>query len=202
MSKPFVLGVTGVIASGKSTVCELLKVLYGFEVIDADAIVHELYKAGGSGYEKIRERFGEQFVNESEVLRGRLRQLVFKNHQKLWILNKTMHPLIWHEVNKKIDQLKALNEDKSKRLKICLEAFYMEPGDAASFCDQVLCVDAPNDVIRERLKKRELSSKEIEKILTLQRKIHPKNFPVILYNDVGIHELTSKLHAICKQYTL
>lgn len=97
-----VIGVTGVIGSGKSTVCRYLEEKYGFHWIHADAIVHELYKFGGAGYKKIREYFGKNFVGPKGVLRGRLRQFILKTPQKLWILNQLIHPLVIHEVNKKV----------------------------------------------------------------------------------------------------
>lgn len=97
-----VIGVTGVIGSGKSTLCEFLCEKHGFYWINADAVVHELYRFGQPGYKKIKEYFGDQFVGPKGVHRGRLRRFILKTHQKLWILNQLIHPLVVHEVNKKI----------------------------------------------------------------------------------------------------
>ena len=86
MKETFVLGVTGVIGSGKSTACRILSEQLGFYWIEADAIVHELYKVGEPGYKKIREYFGDPFVGKYGVNRGRLRRFALQNPQKLWIL--------------------------------------------------------------------------------------------------------------------
>lgn len=161
---PFILGVAGVIGSGKSTLCKFLQDKYGFYWIEADEIVHELYKAGQPGYKKIKGYFGEQFVDPREVYRGRLRRLVLKNQHKFWILNKLIHPLVLHEVNKKIVQVKGAAEG----LKICIEAFYFEKNDLGKFINQLVIVDASDEIILKRLYR---GSKKYKKIPRDQLKI-------------------------------
>ncbi|MBP9718325.1 dephospho-CoA kinase [Candidatus Gracilibacteria bacterium] len=194
--KTFLVGVTGVIASGKSTACRYFQDERGFVWLDADHITHELYQKGGQGYTKIKEYFGDYYVGKTEVHRNRLRALVAKNHQKMWILNKVIHPIIWNEVSKKIDQLKAQYKREQRDLKVCLEAFYLEPGDVGTFCDRILCIDAPNDRILQRLKERGLPADEAKEILTFQRKIQPKNFTEVIMNDTSPEAFKSKLSTL------
>lgn len=191
--KTFILGVTGVIASGKTTACGILSRDFGFVVINADEIVHELYKRGNAGCTKIEEFFGPTFIGKEGVNRGKLRKLVAKNHQKLWILNKVIHPIIWNAVSRKIDRLKQEYKKADKELRVCLEAFYLEPQDIGSFCDAIVCIDSPNKTILERLKARVLPDDEALHLLTFQRKILPKNFPVVITNEGTVEEL---LHAL------
>lgn len=171
--KTFILGVTGVIGSGKSTLCRFLLDKYGFHWISADKVVHELYEAGKPGYQKIKEYFGDQFVGKKGVNRGRLRQFVLKSPQKMWILNKLIHPLVVHEVNKKIVQLKGAADTKEP-IRICIEAVYFEPQDLGKFIDQLIIVDAPDEVILKRLKARKITLSQLKQILILQLKNLPK----------------------------
>ena len=164
-----VLGVTGVIGSGRSTACRILRDEFGFHWIETDRIVAGMYLPGGIGYKKIKEYFGAQFVGKNGVLRGRLRRAVLKNQQKLWILNKLMHPLIWHEVNKKIVQLKK--EDSAAR--ICVEALYFEPKDLGSYIDELVKIDASDRIIMMRLKARRVPQKQLAALLYFQRKLLP-----------------------------
>ena len=106
-----VIGVTGVIGSGKSTLCRYLAETHGFEWINADEIVHSLYEKDQPGYKKIKEYFGQYYVGPKRVHRGRLRREALKSPQKLWILNNLIHPHVFHEVNKKIVQIKKHKKD-------------------------------------------------------------------------------------------
>jgi len=168
---PLIIGITGVAASGKSTLCRLLEREHGFHWIDADSIVKELYLKGGRGYEKIQDYFGAYFVGPREVYRGRLRRLVLVSQHKLWILNKIMHPLICHEVNKKIVQFKKLYKNKKEPLSIVIEAFYFEPGDLGKFISRLYRVDAPDRVVLQRLHKRKMSPKQAIALIKMQKKI-------------------------------
>ncbi|MBI2638444.1 dephospho-CoA kinase [Candidatus Peregrinibacteria bacterium] len=174
-SRRKIIGVTGVIGSGKSAVCRILEEKFGFYWIDADKVVHELYLPGRPGYQKIKDYFGAQFVGKKGVHRGRLRRFLLKTPQKLWILNKLIHPLVVHEMNKKIVQ--------SKGNRICIEAVYFEPNDLGKFVDQILVIDASDEQIFKRLKSRKIPKSQLIALLKFQRKNLPKIFKRIENND-------------------
>ncbi len=177
-NKTLVLGVTGVIGSGKSTLCRFLQEQHGFHWIHADGIAHELYDAGRPGYQKIKEFFGTQFVNQEHVLRGRLRRLVAKSPQKMWILSKLMHSLIAHEVNKKIVQINR--EEKGKtRHPICVEAIFFETSDMDTFIDHLIKVDAPESILVKRLKNRKVPLEDLKQLLKFQRRYMPEKGTVV-----------------------
>lgn len=187
----FVVGVTGVIGSGKSTVCRFLQDCFGFHWIHTDAIVHKLYEFGQPGYKKIREYFGKNFVGPKGVLRGRLRQFVLKTPQKLWILNQLIHPLIVHEVNKKIIQLKKTHRGKS--LKICIEAIYFEPKDLGKFIDHLFIVHCPDEaILLRRLRHRKIPEKQLRTLIKFQQKILPK-FGTRIRNTGQKHDLFKQM---------
>lgn len=167
--KTFVLGVTGVMGSGKSRLCRFLKKEFGFYWIEADRIVHLLYKAGQPGYFRIKKYFGKKFVSKKEVKRDLLRKFVFKNPHKLDVLNKVIHPLVMQEVNKKIIQLKRLYKGK-KPLFVCIEAIYFETFNLGKFVDRLIVVDADDDKIFEHVKKRKIPRDQLKSILAFQRR--------------------------------
>lgn len=196
MKKTFVLGVSGVIGSGKSTLCRFLHEKYGFSWINADGVVHELYGFGMSGYKKIKKYFGDEFVDKRGVERGILRDFVLKNPKKLLLLNKLIHPLVFKEVNKKIVQQKALCKGKRPVL-VCIEAVYFGKKNLGKFVDRFVFVDAPDAKILKRLKKRPVPQKELKSMLILQRKGLSKR-GIVIKNDGSfgnLHKDAEKLVA-------
>lgn len=96
-----VLGLTGGIASGKSTVSQMLKEK-GFPIIDADMIAREILKIGEVAFNRVIESFGIQILNpEGEIDRKRLREIVFNDNEKLKTLNEITHPEILKRINEK-----------------------------------------------------------------------------------------------------
>ncbi|MBI5505514.1 MAG: dephospho-CoA kinase [Deltaproteobacteria bacterium] len=101
------VGLTGGIGSGKSTVARLLEER-GARVIDADRVAHEIYSPGTLGYERVIERFGRGVVAEDGAIdRAKLGGLVFGNREALEDLNRIVHPLVRAEVASRIAQIVA-----------------------------------------------------------------------------------------------
>ncbi|HCY0834628.1 TPA: dephospho-CoA kinase [Staphylococcus aureus] len=91
---PKVIGLTGGIASGKSTVSELLSV-FGFKVVDADKAAREAVKKGSKGLAQVREVFGDEAIDEnSEMNRRYMGDLVFNHPEKRLELNAIIHPIV------------------------------------------------------------------------------------------------------------
>jgi dephospho-CoA kinase len=90
------IALTGGIATGKSTVCSLLK-LHGFLTIDADKIAHKLLDIHSS---TIASMFGQQYVKEGKVLRKELGKIIFSNEEAKLKLEAFIHPLIKKEIEK------------------------------------------------------------------------------------------------------
>ena len=89
-----IVGLTGGIASGKSTVSRLLGQV-GFPIIDADLVAHRLQQPGQPGFERLVERFGRSIVTmDGSLDRQRLGQCVFNNQDARNQLNQVMQPLI------------------------------------------------------------------------------------------------------------
>lgn len=91
---PKVIGLTGGIASGKSTVSELLSV-FGFKVVDADKAAREAVKKGSKGLAQVREVFGDEASDENgEMNRRYMGDLVFNHPEKRLELNAIIHPIV------------------------------------------------------------------------------------------------------------
>lgn len=91
---PKVICLTGGIASGKSTVSELLSV-FGFKVVDADKAAREAVKKGSKGLAQVREVFGDEAIDENgEMNRRYMGDLVFNHPEKRLELNAIIHPIV------------------------------------------------------------------------------------------------------------
>lgn len=101
-----IIGLTGGIASGKSTVASFLKEL-GAYVIDADQVAREIVRPEGSAYQDIVREFGEGILNTNgEINRGKLGEIIFRNPSAREKLNEITHPRVYQEINKKIEERK------------------------------------------------------------------------------------------------
>jgi dephospho-CoA kinase len=122
---PFVIGLTGPIASGKSTVAELLR-LRGAEVIDADRVYRSLLAPGSALWRRIVERFGSAIVRpDNEIDRAALAEMVFADPEALADLDRITHPLVVLEAVKlvqaglasEVDALWFITADPETRLR-------------------------------------------------------------------------------------
>ncbi|MBL7573405.1 dephospho-CoA kinase [Staphylococcus saccharolyticus] len=91
---PKVIGLTGGIATGKSTVSELLTA-YGFKIVDADIASREAVKKGSKGLEQIKKTFGGEAIDDNgEMNRKYMGELVFNHLEKRIVLNNIVHPIV------------------------------------------------------------------------------------------------------------
>src|SRR5690606_39071126 len=89
-----VIGITGSIATGKSTVSNMIKEL-GFTVVDADIAARVVVEPGQEAYKKIVETFGEEILQPTgEIDRKKLGNIVFNNEEKRLQLNSIVHPAV------------------------------------------------------------------------------------------------------------
>lgn len=141
------IGLTGGIGSGKSTVAELLADR-GAHVIDADRIAHEVYAPGTLGFERIVERFGEDVVGEDGAIdRARLGAMVFRDPAALSELNEIVHPLVRAEVAARVGDIVADDPDSV----IVIEAALMTETGWSGGAGRLWTVIADPDIALERL---------------------------------------------------
>lgn len=103
-----VIGLTGGIASGKSTVSLIFK-KYGFAIIDGDVISREIMRPGSFVLEGLKLEFGEEIINNDGTLdRKKLSGIVFENNNKLEKLNSITHPIIREQIVNQIEHYRSL----------------------------------------------------------------------------------------------
>jgi dephospho-CoA kinase len=103
MSFNYAVALTGGIATGKSTVAKIFKE-YGFKIIDADQIAHEMLDLQ---HEKIAKLFGSDYVENEKVIRKKLGSLIFGDKKEKLRLEALLHPLIFSEIEQQSLQLDA-----------------------------------------------------------------------------------------------
>lgn len=160
--RPFVVGLTGGIGSGKSTVADLFAVR-GATVVDTDAIAHELTAPGGAAIEAIRARFGDEVLRPDGGLdRDAMRARAFDDPQARRALESILHPMIRDESERRI--LAATGP-----YVLHVVPLLVESGGGAGRFDRVLVVDCPVSVQIERVQRRSgLSAERVESILAAQ----------------------------------
>lgn len=152
----FVLGLTGGIASGKSSISAMLKEM-GFPIVDADEIARRVVEKGSPVLERIKEEFGEGVLNADGTLnRKALGQLVFSSNKKLELLNSITHPAIIEEIRRDIDALSA----KGERLCVLDVPLLIESG-INNMADAVLLVYVDEKTQLYRLMNRDHISEEL-----------------------------------------
>ena len=190
MNETFKIGLTGGIASGKTTVCDLFKEL-SVEIIDADVISHELSKKGGAAFEEIIEAFeGEIIGDDGELDRKKLRSIVFNDNTKKKMLERIIHPKVLLSINEKI---KASQSDYL----IISVPLMIETGMNAMM-DRVLLIDCNVETQIERIIQRDQTSREeaikiIESQASIESKRELSDDRIINNNETSIEELTLKV---------
>ena len=149
-----IIGITGGIASGKSTVTEFLR-QKGFQVVDADVVVHQLQKPGGRLYQVLVEHFGEKiFLENGELNRPLLASLIFSNPEEQEWSKRTQGEIIREELAALRNQLAQTESLFFMDIPLLFEQNY------ASWFDETWLVYVNRDVQLERLMKRDQISKE------------------------------------------
>ncbi len=152
--RPVLIGLTGNIACGKSTVARMLAEK-GAYVIDADAIAHEVIRKGTPAYEEILRRFGADILGpDEEIDRRRLGEIVFRDPIALRDLEAIVHPAVLVEIQQRIQ---ACPEAPA----IVIEAIKLIESDFARACDTLWVVTCPeSEQVRRLMKERGLTEEE------------------------------------------
>jgi dephospho-CoA kinase len=141
--RPFLIGLTGNIATGKSEVARFLKRL-GAHVIDADKVAHEVMRPGGPAYEAVLQAFGRQILAaDNTVDRAKLGAVVFRDAKALERLERAVHPAIRARVDKLVAQ--------ATEPVVVVEAIKLIEAGMHRRCDQLWVVTTPRPIQIRRL---------------------------------------------------
>ncbi|MCK5576820.1 MAG: dephospho-CoA kinase [Dehalococcoidales bacterium] len=192
-----VIGVTGGIGSGKTTVTRLLKEL-GAVVIDADKIGHELLKPGGQAYQAVAGAFGRQVLEPDGLInRQKLAEIVFNSPPDLAYLNRIMHPLIGDEVRSRMEQYQGQGVEV-----VVIEAPLLIEARWTALVDELWVTVAPEDVVLKRLEQgmglsHEEAEARIRAQLSQEEKV--KHATAVIDTDCSLGELKGRVEGQWRQ---
>jgi dephospho-CoA kinase len=192
------IGLTGGLASGKSTVAAILANL-GAAVFDADELVRRLYKPGGAGSRVARELFGDAVVDASgRVDRARIAEIVFAEPAKRHALEAKIHPLV------RAERARLFAEAQQKGAAVAVaEASQLLEAKTEGEYDRVVLVVAPQD---QRIRRWEDKGGDPD---DARRRISAQIAPSaafdraddVIVNDGTLEELRRKVEALWRKWT-
>jgi dephospho-CoA kinase len=190
--RPFRLGLTGGIGSGKSTVAGLLQAL-GATVVDADALSRSSTAAGGAAIEPIRSAFGDAFIGPDGALnRDRMRAEVFAHPDAKQRLEAIVHPLVQAAIEQGCAQAPS-------RVVVLDIPLLVESGHWRERVDTVWVVDcAPETQIQRVMQRNGWPREQVQAVLAAQatREQRLAVADTVIHNDaVGLAELEQQVRA-------
>ena len=189
-----IVGLTGGIASGKSTVSNLFR-KYGIEIVDADKVAKEVSEKKES-IEKISNIFGKDILDsDGKIVREKLREKAFKNRELLQELNKIIHPQV-------MEYFKRKKEENSKDEILIFDIPLLYETKIEYLCDKIIVVGVDVQKQIRRVVARDGSSEELAKKIIfnqmpLDEKI--KKADIVIMNDGTLDELEAKVMKIYRE---
>lgn len=202
LSNTKIIGLTGGIATGKSTVTKILKEL-GYIVIDADKIARDVVDKGKPAYLDIIKEFGKDILNENnQIDRKKLGEIIFKDAEKRGKLNQIVHPRVIQEMIDKIKQFSKENKIIFLDIPLLIEEKNILERQGLKF-DEIWVVYANKENQLNRLIKRDKLNidsalKRISAQMPMTEKL--KFADVIIDNNDGITELRDKIVELLERY--
>ena len=185
-----IIGITGGIASGKSTVTEFLR-QQGYQVIDADQVVHELQEPGERLYQALLSTFGSAILQEDGRLdRPKLGTMIFGNPDLLTQSSQLQNEIIREELARRRDLLAETEDIFFMDLPVLFELEY------DNWFDQIWLVDVTEETQLSRLMARNaLSQEEAEKRIAAQLSLQEKRkrADVLIDNNGSLEEARQQL---------
>ena len=189
-----IVGLTGGIASGKSTVSNLFR-KYGIEIVDAEKVAKEVSEKKES-IEKISNIFGKDILDsDGKIVREKLREKAFKNRELLQELNKIIHPQV-------MEYFKRKKEENSKDEILIFDIPLLYETKMEYLCDKIIVVGVDVQKQIRRVVARDGSSEELAKKIIfnqmpLDEKI--KKADIVIMNDGTLDELEAKVMKIYRE---
>ena len=186
-----VIGITGGIGSGKSTVSQLLHEL-GAVVLDADEVGHEAYKPNTETWLEVVSAFGKQILTPNgEVDRRSLSQIVFSDPESLARLNQIVHPRMYEMMKTQIEEFRRQGVKV-----VVLEAAILLEAGWTPLVDEVWVTVAPeHEVVKRTVERTGLPEEQVLAIIhsQLSSEERTEHADVIINNDGSIDELKVKI---------
>lgn len=191
-----IIGITGGIGSGKSTVASLLAEL-GAIIIDADKIGHEVLDTDNQARKQVVAAFGKGVLNPNGLVnRKELGKIVFNDHKALCRLNQIMHPLIKQIVKNKLRQFK---EQEART--VVLDAPLLIEANWANMVDTIWIITASEANVFRRLERIGFSHEDIAACISCQLpdSEQVKMADIVVNNNYGLEELRFKVNLLWQE---
>jgi dephospho-CoA kinase len=160
---PLVIGLTGPIGCGKSTIARMLAEL-GAMTIDADEVAREVTEPGTPALSEIRARFGDAVLaNDGSLDRAALARLVFADPKALRDLEQIVHPRVREIIDRRLRDAEAEQQPL-----VAIEAIKLVEAGLAERCGEVWLVECAAQTQRARLAERGMAAADIERRLASQ----------------------------------
>lgn len=197
ISDPFVVAVTGGIASGKTSVCDLFYEYFQIETIDTDRLSKEAVAPGSKCLEEIISVFGEKVIDNTKNLnRPLMRKIIFENSSLRRKLENIIHPEVRRLVDSKIEKI------KEKYCLLGIPLLYSRTQD--SRINRILVIDCEEKIQIERATARDnLQKEDIERVISSQasRKQRLALADDIISNQGALSELKEQIIELHKLYS-
>lgn len=193
---PLTVGLTGGVAAGKSEVARAFAAL-GVPVLDADAVAREVVQPGAKGLARVAARFGPGILNpDGHLDRARLRERVFADAAARRDLEAILHPLIGA-------RLRAWRDAQTAAYCVLVIPLLVETTGMDALVDRVLVVDAPVDLQRQRLQRRDGATGDLaQRMLSAQasREARLACADDVLRNDGRLETLPAQIAKLHRFY--
>ncbi|EGR7965423.1 dephospho-CoA kinase [Vibrio vulnificus] len=163
-----VIGLTGGIASGKTTVANLFQQHFAIDIVDADIVARQVVAPGSAGLTAIVDHFGVDILtHEGELDRGKLRQRIFAHSEEKQWLNALLHPMIRRKMIEDLAQV-------SSPYALLVVPLLVE-NQLQTLCDRVLVVDVEEKTQLQRTMDRDgVDEQQVRAILKAQASRHER----------------------------
>lgn len=192
---PYIVALSGGIASGKSTVANLFSQL-GVPIVDADIIARQVVKKGTFALSQITEHFGRQILlADGELNRAKLRDIIFHSEQQRQWINQLLHPIIQQETQQQITQINYPYVIWAVPLLI--------ENNLQQYANRVLIIDTPPDLQLARLLKRDNISENLAKSMLSSQISNAQRVSFaddVIVNDGHTSALTSQVEHLHTKY--
>ena len=189
-----VIGLTGGIGSGKSTVARFLAEL-GAVIIDADKVGHEALQRGSEVQRQVVAAFGGEIVAaDGNIDRARLGRIVFDNPEALAKLNRIMHPPMYNIVESQLEEYRRQGVGV-----VAIDAPLLLEAGWATLVDEIWVTAAADTTVLQRIKERtDLSEQEIMARISTQlpTKERTRQADVVIDTDCSPDELRKKVEEL------
>jgi dephospho-CoA kinase len=186
-----IIGLTGVIGSGKSTAARLLR-KHGIYVVDIDGLAKESLTRQETQND-IRQVFGEEVINDGRVDVERLSSIVFRQGNALRVLESIVHPRVRAEVNRQIEELRQQGAPA-----VVLDHPLLFETDVHLLVNRIVVVSAAQEKILERLRQRGIRPDEAQRRLSFQIPLSEKEARAdyVLDNNGTEEQLERKIESL------